>query len=226
MESVKELVDRFDNMLVDAGHSSSVMLCCFAGNRGLFGRSNYEFFNIAADIPVIKVFFRDTGYLWYQKGINETLNSLDAMAQAIRDLKGSYGIERMVMFGGSGGGYAAIVLGILSNTEEIHAFNPQTRLKELSDSRTPEDIVRLKGLPHLNEDYLDLRNLFKRYPDHNTLINIHYSAAHDFDTRHALRLRGARGVRLHPYNHERHDLLPRLMVSGELKQILLSACLC
>jgi len=224
MGSAHDLVDRFDNMLVEASHPSKVMLCCFAGNRGLFGRSNYEFFNIAADIPVIKVFFRDTSYLWYQRGISDTLNSLDAMAQSIRDLRESYQIERMVMFGGSGGGYAAIALGILSPAEEVHAFNPQTRLKDLSDSRTPEDITRLKELPNLNEDYLDLWNLFKKYPKHNTVVNIYYSEAHDFDRKHARRLVGARGVRLHPYNHERHDLLPRLMVSGELKQILLSAC--
>jgi len=99
MGSAHDLVDRFDNMLVEASHPSKVMLCCFAGNRGLFGRSNYEFFNIAADIPVIKVFFRDTSYLWYQRGISDTLNSLDAMAQSIRDLRESYQIERMVMFG-------------------------------------------------------------------------------------------------------------------------------
>ena len=71
------------------------------------------------------IFIRDIKRAWYLYGINETCNSIEKVLELLKEkCKG----RKIIVVGGSAGGFAAIYFGLLLKAERIIVFDPQVDL--------------------------------------------------------------------------------------------------
>ena len=92
----------------------------------------YEWINVSKDRDIRKkaakfIFVRDIYKNWCLEGINSTVNSIEKLAELIRnEAEGN----EIITVGSSAGGYMAIALGCLLNAKYIYSFSPQISLVE------------------------------------------------------------------------------------------------
>jgi pimeloyl-ACP methyl ester carboxylesterase len=213
---------------LDLAADSDVLFVAFGGLAGKIGMPPFEFFRLAGDLPVKKVFLRDLRQAWYHYGLSDDRPGFDGVVEAIVDLRRRSGASRLVLFGNSAGGYAALAAGRLAGADEVHAISPQTFLsKQLrsrhGDERWPEAIERTQERrPRVPEQLMDLALLFDAI-DGDGQTYIHYGAGYPLDVAHAERLAGKAGVELRSYDAEDHDLVRRLRDDGRLGEIVRGA---
>lgn len=133
-----------DNFYDTTGHN--ICLICFSGNNvyypnnvetaeNILIKSNrYEWENITSDKIVKKkyariIYVRDVWKNWYVKGINQEYDSVDKVADLLRNLTAKYDVHTV---GTSSGGYAAILFGYLLNASMIYDFSGQFVLNQNS----------------------------------------------------------------------------------------------
>lgn len=210
----------------DLDVESDVVLVAFGGLAGSIGMPPFEFFRLAGQHPIKKVFVRDLRQAWYHLGISEAAPSFEGMVEELDGLLGACGARRAVFFGNSLGGYAALAAGRMLAVGETHAFSPQTFLssalrRQHGDDRWAEHIARVHDRrPPVPDELLDLAELFARIDAKAGVAHVHYGAAYRLDTAHARRLAESPGVQLHPYEDADHDLVRRLRADGRLQAIL------
>lgn len=138
-------VYRGDNYkVVDLDNDSAVCLVCFSSNglyypntveefeKQVMIRDAYEWENVCCSDRVIRyahriVFVRDIFKQWYVSGINETYHSIEGLCKLLEGLTSGY---EVVTMGGSSGGYAAVVFGILLNAKKIYSFSGQFTIRD------------------------------------------------------------------------------------------------
>lgn len=82
----------------------------------------YQFYRTRYNFASQHIFLRDIKYLWYQYGINNEYNSPDKVADLLKEItKG----REIYTFGGSSGGFAAILFGILIGAKFVVVSDPQ-----------------------------------------------------------------------------------------------------
>lgn len=190
----------------------------------------YEWVNSLSRFPVNCLFLRDLTQFWYLYGLAGVAGDLPASVDYLRQFIADRGIKRLAVFGGSTGGYAALVFGSLLAADEVHAFVPMTKLP----SRKLVESVRL--LPSRNWSLLrrqlalrinrlvgrgfrDTRTLL-RQDNGRTIYHVYYGRGHSPDRVNAERLQDLPRVVLHPYDYHRHYLLEHVKRSGELDPLL------
>ena len=106
------------------------------------------------------IFIRDIYKNWCLEGINARLNSIEKLADF---LKNEVAGKRVITVGSSAGGYMAIALGCLLNATFIYAFSPQVSLDEY------DKFHHVKYLNQYRKDergkWLSLRNMIENYRD-------------------------------------------------------------
>ncbi len=189
----------------------------------------YEWVKSLSALPVNCLFARDLAQFWYLYGLSG-VDDIQQSAGELRDFIATHGIERLVVFGASTGGYAALVFGSLLGADEVHAFVPMVTLP------SRKLIASLRLLPSHNwtllrkqlalrwkrsvgRGYRDTRKLL-RQDNGRTIYHVYYGQGHPPDRVNAERLRELPRVNLHPYDYNRHYLLERLKESGELGILL------
>jgi hypothetical protein len=203
---------------------ADVLLVFFAGFRGGFGTLPvFEFRSTVSGVRAHKLFFRDLSELWYQRGVPGVGDSPDAIAARNAACRDRWGAKRVVMVGNSSGGYAAILFGLLTGADEVHAFAPKTRLLESEDFHDQEKLAFL--LRHLGADHpnLDLRRLMESGVGARTRVHIHYPTGNAVDTGQARHVASLPNVRLWSYPWRSHALVKKLKEAGLLRPILESA---
>ncbi len=99
-------------------------LCNF--NLKIRKQNKFEWYKCRYKYANKHIFVRDLRYLWYQKGIN---NKYDTVAKTAELLQSKVGKGSLLCVGGSAGGYAAILFGLLLNAKMIIVSDAQIDFK-------------------------------------------------------------------------------------------------
>lgn len=220
-------VDAEDGILADLEAPSPVLAIAFGGMlMKMDGIPPFEFLRILGEVaPVKRLFLRDQEQAYYHRGVRGVGEDIAGVEAGLRAMIERAGTSRVVMMGGSGGGYAALLFGRLLGVEEVHAFAPTTFLTAELRERCGDDRFQgrwdaLMGSGGYQPEYGDLRELFRRTPHHGTRFVVHYCPAYDVDVFHAEWLADEAGVELRPYGEGDHRLLKRMRETGELHELL------
>ncbi len=190
----------------DCSIENDTMLISFAVFPAPGGKSAFDFVRTVSPIKVKKLFLRDPNMMWYQKGSPGIGDDVPGVLTFLKTAITKERVRRVVTIGNSGGGYAAILFGVLLGADEIHAFNPVTLLRGPEDTSAPDQLELLKQERGLDIPYLDLRAVLDRHLQPGAKIYIHYSRGDNRDRRHAKYLRRFPNVRLYEYPFVTHHV--------------------
>jgi hypothetical protein len=205
-------------MIYDLEPDSRRMIVAFAALPGEnLDVRPFAFHTMMAEIDVKVAFLRDHLEAWYHRGVAGVGDTIDAVAEFLRDF--ARNADETVMIGGSSGGYAALLFGALLN-REVHAFMPQTfidpELRRLhSDNRFRREFETLP--PYIDPRYADLRPVVA---GSRARVHVYYSTGHPLDSLHAERLGHLDNVTLHGFDWHSHLLLRELRDRGWLGPFL------
>lgn len=192
--------------LLDSTAASDTLMVSFAVFPAQGGKSAFDFRRATSPLGVKRLFLRDPNMMWYQKGTPGIGDDVPAVADFIRKIITQEGVKRVVMIGNSGGGFSALLFGALVGVQEIHAFNPPTRLRGPDDTSAPEQLRALEAEQGKDIPYLDIREVFRKHLKPETKVYIHYSRGESRDKRHAKYLREFPNVRLVEYPFVSHHV--------------------
>jgi pimeloyl-ACP methyl ester carboxylesterase len=221
---LEPLNDRRVGVGYDFTSPSTTVLVSFAA-MGTYEPPPFDFFQITSGLPAKRLFVRDVQRIWYHRGVPGFGDSIEDVARALEEILVAEGVGRVIVFGSSAGGYAALVFGTLLRADLVVAFAPQTMLDRdwlasIGDERWYRRLSRLDELGGPNARFLDLAVALPRERRGETTYEVHYPASHEGDEHHALRLEGVPGVRLCPHARSDHKFVRKLRDSGELEQVL------
>jgi hypothetical protein len=204
---------------------TSTLLLAFGGMNQRIGIPPFEFFSLAGDIPVKRVFVRDLRQAWYHRGIPGAGEDLLSVSELLSRLMEEHGVRRLVVAGGSAGGYAALVYGTLLGADSVLCFSPQTtldraELHRMGDRRWDDLLAPLIRHGQLDQGWVDLASALPRARGSQTRYEVFVDESLDTDRRHAERLRGVEGVRLYRFGGGGHTLVRELRDSGALARVL------
>jgi hypothetical protein len=172
-------------------------MVCFGGLSNGIDAPPVEFVRQTEHLGVHRIFVRDLGQCWYQRGLPGTAEGVTATTAHLTGLLDELGVSRRVFVGNSSGAFAAILFGVLSGADEVVAFGPQasiTRIGRLRsrDRRWPAQ-VRAGRRAADDPAHIDLMRLLRTTP-HAGRITVHYGEFDPMDTRSAHRLGRVPGV--------------------------------
>jgi hypothetical protein len=184
-------------------------------------------------IAANKLFVRDIHQRFSQRGLAGAGEDAGATGHFFRRYMARRPEQRAICFGGSSGGFAALLYGWFIGAAEVHAFTPLTRLPSRSipqlvylvpgrQWKLIQAILALHIDPRIDRSYYDLYPLLKENRC-DTRYHIYYSTGHPRDAVHAQRLADVPGMELHPYDIPDHQLSTVLRDSGELSEIVAGA---
>ena len=219
------VVDRAEGSYRAEGSDPPPVMVAFGGLSNGTDAPPYEFVRQTGALGVHRVFVRDLGQCWYQRGLPGAADGVDAAVAALAGVLDGLGPGRRVFVGNSSGAFAAVLLGVLGGADEMVAFGPLasvTRWSRLAsrDRRWPAQ-VRAARRAASDRSHVDLERLLHAHPGHGP-VTVHYGDLDPRDTRSALRLGRLPGVRAvaHPGGHL---FIRKLRDAGELQPILEAA---
>lgn len=221
-EFERQLNDPSVSFVRDYSVESRLMLVAFGGINQRMGMAPFEFFQLARSVPVKKLFFRDLHQAWYHRGLGTAGHTILQAAEFIAKEISAQGVTRVVMFGNSMGGYAALLFGCLVGVQEVHAFSPQTfispwKLIRNRDFRWKRDVWRA----YLSRESSRFYDLQATLPSSlSTRCIVHYSTASKLDSVHARHLEGFPNVALQSYPEGGHRIIQHLKQTGKLEALL------
>lgn len=233
---VSELVPDFQQELKEndtaimadlSNRDSRVLQVAFGGIHGGVGIAPFEFYKLTSAFPTKKLYVRDPNQTWYHGELPEIGNGIPALVKYLNDIIRAQNCERVVFFGNSMGGYAAILLGWLLKVDRVIAFAPQTFINRGTrfwqrDGRWKTQIENTYRSASANAAYFDLKSLLEK-SKRRAQIDIYFDIGDRLDRAHAFRLANVPQVTLHDYNVGGHDLVKYLRNQGTLGEILLNA---
>jgi hypothetical protein len=236
--SLKEIFwlesDEKSCFIEDFSIDSEVILITFGGGWFKPGGARFALINSTSDFPVKKLYVRDPRFAWYHQGLPEIGGSIHDIALFLQKKIKEQDAQKVVMTGGSMGGYAALLFGWLVEADQVHAFNPVTVISPVKRFLNG-DFFRLEWKPlkfrllmrsvykspKFSKRFSDLKGLFG-IRDVKTQFHIHFSYQSRMDRRHATRMGVFPNVILHGYNEKIHSL-KMLKKNGRLEKILLDS---
>lgn len=205
----------------------SETLIVFFGSMGSHTRKDFEWQGSSQHVGEKRLYLKDPHSVWYQKGISGLGRNIDETAHWLRGVYERVGAKRIVHFGVSGGGYAAMLFGWMLNVNSVVAISPRTYL-DLKNRRKNGDyrlFARAKCLylyTQAQPEYFDLLSFFENTPHLGVTINIHYAKGQRLDAMHAQRMQNVPGVSLYAYDFDAHQGFGRYLFNlGVLQAILL-----
>ncbi len=207
---------------VDRVAGSETMYFIFGGILGGVGLPPFEFVRAASMLSDTRVFIRDLKQSWYQAGLVGISNDIEGTRQYIESLIAEVSPERVVMIGGSMGGFAAILFsGLVGNSRAI-VFSPQTFISPCLKLRHCDYRWRSRILLTYWRGCSRTRvwDLAKLRPRAGWRVDIHVSRLDRLDCVHARHLGHMPGVHVVEYDHGGHGLVRSLRDSGQLSGIL------
>ncbi len=210
------------SILIDCQSDNETLMFVFGGLNGR-KNSGWEFLTIMSMFDLKKIFVKDVHCAWYHKGLPGICDDFEGVIAHLKDLAAAENPSRVISIGLSGGGYMALAAGILMDVDEIHSFSPQTvignkMISEYGDARFLHGVKRLRSVPDVPEERLDLRLLLESR-SYRTVVNIHVCEDAPEDVVLAQRLADLPRVRLHRYPSGGHNVARMLRDSGRLEAI-------
>jgi hypothetical protein len=212
-------------VLIDATSSSPLTVVAFGGLTEQGVAPVFEFFRFLSGFDVRRVFVRDHFQAWYQLGVRDAGDSIDAVQAHLLDVLGEETLPRAIFTGGSAGGYAAMFFGARLGVGEVHAFAPQTFLtrrhrRYYRDFRWQKQVNNMWAQAGSRTTYYDLRPAVRRANRrHPVPLHVHLGR-YELDMHHARRMRRTPGVTLHVYDDiADHRVARTLNADGRLGRI-------
>ncbi len=216
--------------LIDFDPRRRVLLLAFAGQLQQIGIPIFEFRKICSEFKQVNpILLRDCKKLWYHQGLPEAGDSIADIVSLLKKYVQHPATDRTVVFGNSGGAYAALLFGSLLQVDEIHAFSPKSFLTPwkrimLGDFKIRNGLALLASLQLRGEKkYFDLKKVLEENTSSAKNIHVYYARDHRIDRWHACRLKNITGVQLHPFPYKKHNLIRFLKENGQLRQIIENA---
>lgn len=191
---------------LDCSAESDTMMISFAVFPAPGGKSAFDFIRSTNPVKVKKLFLRDPNMMWFQKGSPGIGDDVPGVLAFIQNVIAQERIRRVVTIGNSGGGFSALLFGVMLGADEIHAFNPPTRLRGPEDTSAPDQLEALTKEKGNAIPYLDLREIMRKHLQPRTKIYIHYSRGERRDKRHAKYLGEFSNVRLFEFPSVTHHM--------------------
>ncbi len=181
-------------------------MVCFGGLSNGSEAAPFEFVRQTGELGVHRVFVRDLGQCWYQRGLPGTADGVEATTAHLTSVLDGLAPSTRVFVGNSSGAFAAVLFGVLCGADAVVAFATQasiTRVGRLRsrDRRWPAQ-VRAGRRAARDGAHVDLVRLLRTTP-HPGRITVHYGELDPMDTRSAHRLENLPGVTAesHPGGH-------------------------
>jgi hypothetical protein len=191
---------------LDCQHATDALLITFAVFPAADGKPRFDFVRATSALNAKRVYVRDPHQLWYQKGTPALGGSVPEVVASLRRIVEDQKAKRLITIGNSGGGFAAILFGVMLGADEIHAFNPPTRLVVPDDTSFPDQLFIIQQEFGPGKPFMDLRVVLGEYLKPATHITIHYSRGDKTDRRHARYLASFPNVRIIQYPVVVHHL--------------------
>jgi hypothetical protein len=218
--------DLDDDVLLDMERDTGALLVSFGGLAGWFLEvPPFEMVRSTGDLPVKRMFVRDSNQAWYHRGIRGHGNTFTDVAESLGEMLGRYEFERVVMTGISMGGYAAMAYGTLLGADAVLAFVPQTvvdmkSLGAMEDHRWDEHLGPLDRAGEADASWVDLRSALPAARVADTRYEIYFADHFRLDRLHAERMAGIDGVRLYRFGHGGHALARALRDNGVMEAVM------
>lgn len=215
-----------------SSHSDS-MVIAFGSLRLKPEPPPFEWTGVLGSLPAKKIFIRDLHRFWYLKGLPGIADSPEGVGRYLRHVIGEQGSRRVVTFGGSMGGYAALLFGHLLQADTAIAFAPQTFLPSRKAQIVARSVRRRKwrilwkywrlvSNREVNRKFFNLRPLLKN-GNQQTTYHLFFSCNNEKDLLQARHVEALRNVQLHERADAGHHVANAMKNSGELEQVLLKA---
>jgi hypothetical protein len=222
-----KLKEKTEAIAEDFSSDSRVVIIALGGFAGGMGIPPFEFFKITSDLDTNRIFIRDIPQAMYHKGLPGIDGGVDGIIAALKEKIEDHGIERVVVVGNSGGGYASLLVGALLEADEVLSFSPVTFIGPLArlvhrDRRAPKLFYRACLSPVRRWEYFDLKKVFRKH-GLNTRFHIYYchtGTVGRLDTLHATRMQEFPNVSLYRFDEGGHNLVKLLRDGGKLDGIL------
>jgi len=222
-----KLQEKAEAIAQDFSSGSKVLLVALGGFAGGMGIPPFEFFKITSDLDTNRVFIRDLPQAMYHRRLPGAGGGVDGIVKVLKEKIDENGIERVVVVGNSGGGYASLLMGALLEADEVIAFSPVTFIGPLArlvhgDRRAPRLFFRAYLSPDRNWGYFDLKNVLREH-GHKTAFHIYYCHTGHLgrlDTLHATRLQDFPNVNVYRFDKGGHNLVKLLRDDNMLDGIL------
>lgn len=208
---------------LDCSAESGTMIISFAVFPRAGKSSAFDFVRATGPLAVKKAYLRDPHMMWYQKGTPGIGETVDDVLKFLRGVLEKEKPQRLVTIGNSGGGFAALLFGVLLGADEIHAFNPVTRLLTSRDTTAPEQLDLLLHRQDPSRLKLDLAPVLRESLQPQTKIFVHYSRGDRHDVYHAHHVAEFSAVRLIGYPLVSHHLARYYTIKNRLTPLLQAA---
>lgn len=203
------------------------LLVAFAGQaHRLYEFEHFEFVKSTSHADCSKIYCLDPYQVWYQRGINDELNTIPKVVSKLEGLIAEACPSYVRFIGVSAGGFAATLFGHLLSVDSVYAFGCQTFLTGELESRyyVPgmED-YDTKGIviPSGPDSVLDLEPLL-RVSNNKTDYELHIGSGSVKDGIYARHIEHCRGVSIKHYPCSTHACASQMLRdSGRLSSVVL-----
>jgi len=209
----------------DFSGDSRVLFVALAGK--IFVEGKWEWANtwtgLYTDLDFKRMHLVDQNISWWQTSFpgiegHGPLALKGFMQEQIKEAN----VDYVVFMGLSMGGYGSILMGCLTEADEVIAFSPQTFL---SQGRRKKAQLNKKFEPYnIDERMTDLKNVLEDYGNDKTIYHIYYGKLNPTDVHHAERLSHIKNVVLHPVNSDRHTVARILVDDGTVGRVMKRIC--
>jgi len=202
---------------------SKKLFLFFGGIAGAIGMPPFEFYRASRILQYSRIFLRDAGQSWYQRGLPGIGEDAHAIGDYLRDKIQESGASEIIFIGNSMGGFAALLFCSMLQMGKAIAFSPQTFISRekrhrYGDDRWLEQIERLhKG--HTSTDIDDLQPwIGSRFP--HMPARVYVSTSDELDMHHVNELAAFPNIEVHHFPDGGHGLVTKLRDDGILTEIL------
>ena len=219
-EFEREIRGSDQSAIIDLSYQNKPLLIAFGGMVGALGMPPFEFFKLTRNLDVNKIYLRDLNQTWYHSGLPGISDNIEESASFLRRKIDESNANKVVVFGNSMGGYAAIVFGVLIKADIVHAFSPQTFINDADYIRSKRQVWYVHN--NFSDTYFDLSAVIHSHRDLPEL-HLYYDSTNELDKEHAMRLKSSPNVALHSFCGGGHTVIRTLRNSGELQGIIVSS---
>lgn len=212
---------------------SDTLLIAFGSMRLNRPDVPFEYDGVLRDTPAKKIFIRDPYQYWYQRGLPGIADSLAEVGAYLKSLIAQQSVKKVVILGGSMGGYAALYFSWYVGASETHAFAPKTflspqkrlfygdfqRQKWKFGHPLNQKLMQLQIDRKVDKKNLDLKKVMS-VSNNRSCYYLHYNRHNRLDRIHCERMQETPGVELIPYQNARHHISKDLKESGKLADII------
>jgi tetratricopeptide (TPR) repeat protein len=202
------------SIYLELASSSQVLLIVFASRNDDRAHTKFQFRQLLSQVDIKKIFIRDVYDAWYNKGLKNIVDSIEGVAEYLKEQIEQIKPKKLITLGSSSGGYASLLFGFLLNADRSLAFSPQTKIPR------PQPFPDSALLVDCDPRYFNLLDL--EWGNVKTICGIHYSEDFISDKDAAIRMEKLANFKLYSYKAGKiHNIAGWLKNQGKLESILL-----